>query len=52
MPCGRVEVALRKDETVPQGWGVDSEGLPSTDPKAILFGGGLTYLGGAEEVRG
>lgn len=51
VPSGRVEVLHRKGQQAPPGWGVDSDGLPTTDPQSI-FSGGLTYLGGSEETSG
>ena len=48
----QVEVCLRKGVSCPPGWGLDEHGAPTTDPAQILFGGGLTYLGGAEETSG
>lgn len=42
---GKVEVMHRKGERVPLGWGVDKSGAPTTDPLAILNGGGLSPLG-------
>ena len=43
---GKCETALREGKQVPIGWGVDSEGAPSTDPDAILNGGSLLPFGG------
>eukprot|EP01098_Paradermamoeba_levis_P014046 TRINITY_DN6593_c0_g1_i1.p1 TRINITY_DN6593_c0_g1~~TRINITY_DN6593_c0_g1_i1.p1 ORF type:complete len:162 (-),score=55.91 TRINITY_DN6593_c0_g1_i1:150-635(-) len=37
---------------VPMGWGCDKNGLPTTNPSAILDHGGLLPLGGAEETAG
>ncbi|VDM97074.1 unnamed protein product [Thelazia callipaeda] len=45
---GKVEIASRKEQTVPDSWGVDMTGHVSNDPKKILNGGGLLPLGGAE----
>jgi LDH2 family malate/lactate/ureidoglycolate dehydrogenase len=52
VPLGRIEVYLREGREVPLGWGVDKHGTPTTDPAAILFGGGLSPLGGSEETGG
>lgn len=49
---GKVEVCYRKGTLCPRGWGVDKDGCSTTDPASILFGGGLTPLGGAEETSG
>jgi len=54
-PCaalGKVEVKYRNNQPCPPAWGVDKDGLSTTDPKEILFGGGLCPLGGAEESSG
>uniref|UniRef100_A0A914C9V9 Malate dehydrogenase n=1 Tax=Acrobeloides nanus TaxID=290746 RepID=A0A914C9V9_9BILA len=48
---GKVELADRKGKKeVPQVWGADKDGHPTSDPKAILNGGGLLPLGGPEET--
>ena len=52
VPFGKVEFKHRKGEQCPLGWGVDSDGLQTTDPAKILFGGGVTPLGGAEVTAG
>ena len=45
----QVEVAKRKAEAIPTGWGCDSGGLETLDPSSVLQGGGLLPLGGAEQ---
>ncbi len=53
VPLGKVEVCHRKQ--IPchhEGWGVDAQGIPTTDASKILFGGGLLPLGGTEETGG
>jgi LDH2 family malate/lactate/ureidoglycolate dehydrogenase len=42
----KVLLAARAGESVPLGWVVDSDGLPTTDPSALAHGGGLELLGG------
>ncbi len=44
----QVELAGRKNETVPKSWGVDSNGVESVKPDEIMAGGGLLPLGGTE----
>ena len=44
----QIEVARRKGEELPAGWGCDSEGIEATKPEAVLNGGGLLPLGGRE----
>lgn len=43
---GDVQIAARKGELLPEGMGVDSQGQPTRDPKAILGGGALLPFGG------
>ncbi len=43
---GDVQIAARQGQPVPPGTGVDREGRPTTDPKAILDGGALLPFGG------
>lgn len=43
---GDVQIAARKGELLPPGMGVDSQGRPTCDPKAILEGGALLPFGG------
>ncbi|UZE30791.1 Ldh family oxidoreductase [Pseudomonas asplenii] len=43
---GDVQIAARKGEQLPAGMGVDREGRPTCDPKAILDGGALLPFGG------
>jgi len=52
---GKIEVAARAEEPVPEGWVIDAQGQPLTDPDQILsaFGrgvAGLLPLGGAGEL--
>ncbi|HSR29137.1 MAG TPA: Ldh family oxidoreductase [Anaerolineae bacterium] len=52
---GKIEVAARADKPVPEGWVVDAEGKPITEPKRILEDLGkataaLLPLGGAGEL--
>ncbi len=43
---GDVRIAAREGRSVPPGSGVDRNGDPTTDPKAILAGGALLPFGG------
>lgn len=52
---GKLEVAARAEKPVPEGWVIDAEGQPMTDPQRILDDLGkataaLLPLGGAGEV--
>ena len=49
---GKVEIQARKDKPIPHGWAVDSDGKETESPHAMINGGGLLYLGGAEESGG
>lgn len=54
---GKIEVAARAEKPVPEGWVVDDQGQPMTDPGAILQelgrgAAGLLPLGGAGELLG
>lgn len=45
--AARAEIARHRKENkpIPVGWGVDSEGRPTTDPAAVLSGAMLTFGG-------
>jgi L-2-hydroxycarboxylate dehydrogenase (NAD+) len=52
---GKIEVALRAEKPVPEGWVIDAEGDPLTDPAEIMAGldraaAALLPLGGAGEL--
>lgn len=49
---GKVRVALQKGEQVPEGWIIDSEGNPTTDPARLYDGGALLPLGGPLGFKG
>ncbi|MBZ7926547.1 Ldh family oxidoreductase [Ensifer adhaerens] len=42
---GEVELKRLADERIPEGWGVDAEGLPTTDPAEALAGALLPFGG-------
>lgn len=46
MAHGDVQIAARAGQQLPEGMGVDADGQPTTDPKAILEGGALLPFGG------
>src|SRR6185295_4178268 len=49
--AGKAEIALRQGKPLPQGWLVDREGQPTTDPSVIFGGGGaLLPLGSFPEL--
>lgn len=45
-PLGKILVAKAKNETIPDGWGVDKEGKPTNNPSDVLDGGFLYPVGG------
>jgi uncharacterized oxidoreductase len=42
---GKLMVAVNKGERVPEGWIIDRDGAPTTDPKAFYDGGALLTVG-------
>ena len=42
----KVRLAAERGEPIPQGWVVDADGLPTTDPAAYAHGGALLPVGG------
>ena len=51
VPFGKVELAMRQGQMLPQGWGIDPHGEPTQDPQALIDGGSLLPLG-SEKVTG
>jgi len=49
---GKIEMALRKDEPIPDGWAIDKEGQPTNDPKEMADGGAMLPLGSERERGG
>jgi len=52
VPIGRIAVYEKMGKPVPLGWGLDQDGIATTDPHAIQNGGALFPLGGPAEMRG
>ena len=42
---GKLMVAVNKGQRVPEGWIIDRDGAPTTDPKAFYDGGALLTVG-------
>ena len=42
---GKLMVAMNKGESVPEGWIVDAQGRPTTDPRDFYAGGALLTIG-------
>jgi len=49
---GLVSLHQKMGKEIPSGWAVDKSGQSTTDPAAVLNGGGLLPLGGNELMRG
>jgi hydroxycarboxylate dehydrogenase B len=43
---GKLMVALNRGEPVPEGWIIDQQGCPTTEPKDFYAGGALLTVGG------
>jgi LDH2 family malate/lactate/ureidoglycolate dehydrogenase len=49
---GKIEIALRAGEPIPEGWAIDRDGRVTTDPKGMIDGGALLPLGSERERGG
>jgi L-2-hydroxycarboxylate dehydrogenase (NAD+) len=49
---GKIEMALRKGEKIPEGWAMDNRGYVTTDPADVIAGGALLPLGSDRERGG
>ena len=49
---GKIEIARRRGEPIPEGWAVDSEGRATTDPQDMIDGGAQLPLGSEREMGG
>jgi LDH2 family malate/lactate/ureidoglycolate dehydrogenase len=49
---GKIEIAMRKGQPIPDGWAIDADGAPTNDPLAMIEGGALQPLGGDREHGG
>lgn len=49
---GKIEVARRKGEPIPEGWAIDREGRSTTNPNAMIDGGAMLPLGSERERGG
>ena len=49
---GKVQIGIRKQETIPTGWAIDKEGHQSTNPKDMEDGGALLPLGSDRDHGG
>lgn len=44
---GKLEIAARRGQSIPEGWAVDGDGRPLTDPTKLFPDGAMLPLGGA-----
>src|SRR5213594_2684339 len=49
---GKIEMARRAGSQIPLGWAADRNGVPTTDPNAMIDGGALLPLGSDREGGG
>ena len=49
---GKIEMARRRGQSIPQGWGIDHQGRGTTNPDDIVAGGALLPLGSDRERGG
>ncbi len=49
---GKVEIALRAGERIPEGWAIDREGRVTTEPQKMIDGGAILPLGSDRERGG
>ena len=49
---GKIEIARRRGEPIPEGWAIDSEGRPTTNPDHMVDGGALLPLGSDRDRGG
>jgi (2R)-3-sulfolactate dehydrogenase (NADP+) len=45
---GKIMLAMKKGERIPEGWALDRHGKPTTDPKEAIEHGSLFPVGGAK----
>src|SRR2546430_7538590 len=49
---GKIEIARRRGLPIPEGWAIDTAGMPATDPQAVYDGGTLLPAGSTRELGG
>jgi (2R)-3-sulfolactate dehydrogenase (NADP+) len=45
---GKIMMAMKRGEKIPEGWALDRDGKPTTDPKEAIERGSLFPIGGAK----
>ena len=49
---GKIEIAHRQDQPVPEGWAIDKNGGPAQAPEMMIEGGALLPLGSSRQMGG
>ncbi|MCB0488031.1 MAG: Ldh family oxidoreductase [Cyclobacteriaceae bacterium] len=49
---GKIEIAMRADSNIPEGWIINKDGVTTTYPKDMIDGGALLPLGSTREAGG
>jgi len=49
---GKIEIARRRREPIPQGWAIDRGGRGTSDPNEMIAGGAMLPLGSDRELGG
>ena len=49
---GKIEMAKRKGESIPDGWAIDNEGKVCIDPEGMIEGGAISPFGAERESGG
>src|SRR5215475_12556917 len=49
---GKLSIAVRWGKPIPEGWGLDEQAHPTSDPKKVLASRLLSPLGGSRELGG
>jgi len=52
VPKGRVAYRQKAGQAIPKGWGINHDGVLTSDPAEVINGGALLPLGGPAELRG
>jgi len=50
--AGKIALSVARNQSIPEGWIVDKDGNPTTDPNDYKRGGVLLPLGGSEGYKG
>src|SRR5215469_3880712 len=50
--AGKIALAVARNQPVPDGWVIGSDGKPTTDPTQLRQGGALLPVGGSEGYKG